>query len=191
MLVIRNFQNYPLELGDALHELTLVARNALPFPSLQSESRDIAWAVNVLSKSGVFDTAGPHQQWAAHLWSLLGWRDDALNHDWAKIKAVRNASRAFVYDLRNYKLQNHYGPFLPSSTRLCYVDWHHIQAMIVVIQNNLLDPHLRYLWVDTRPPTGLDAIRAYSAPGSETRDPRDWAGVEGTWRRFVCFMDYR
>jgi len=36
---------------------------------------------------------------------------------------------------------------------------------------------------------GLQAIRAYSAPGAAPG--LDWAGVEGTWRRYVCFMDYR
>lgn len=191
MLVVKSLRNFPLELGNALHELTHVVRNAIPLPSTQEQSRDLAWVAAVLSGTDVYDTIGPHQLYAAHLWSLLGWRDDALNHNWAKIRAVRNASRAFVYDLRNYKPQSQYGPFLPSTNRLCFVDWQHIQAMIVVIQNNLLDPHLRHLWVDTRPPINLDAIRAYSAPGSEKRDPRDWAGVEGTWRRFVCFMDYR
>lgn len=33
------------------------------------------------------------------------------------------------------------------------------------------------IWVNTRPPVGLEATRAYSAPGP--RSPKDWAGVEG------------
>ena len=64
-----------------------------------------------------------------------------------------------------------------------------IEAIIKVIQANLKD--LIGLWTDTRPPVTLDAIRAYSAPGSQNRKDYDWAGVEGTWRRYVCFMDYR
>lgn len=33
------------------------------------------------------------------------------------------------------------------------------------------------------------AARPYTA--TPPKDPRDWAGVEGTWRRVVCFLDYR
>ncbi|KAF9023418.1 hypothetical protein BDZ89DRAFT_1136725 [Hymenopellis radicata] len=40
-----------------------------------------------------------------------------------------------------------------------------------------------------RPRVGLDAVRARSAPAIFTDS--DWAGVEGNWRRYVCFMDYR
>lgn len=194
MLVVENKHKHPLELSDALYELTLLVRNALPFPSAQPQSLDLLWANDLLNRNGVYDATGlpwspGEQQYAMQLWSLLGWRNDALYHSSTAIQSVRNTSRAFVYDLRNYRQVSNWGPFLPSTDRRGLVDWRHVQAMIVVIQNNLLD--LSELWVDTRPPASLDAIRAFSAPGSHQRDPRDWAGVEGTWRRFVCFMDYR
>jgi hypothetical protein len=123
------------------------------------------------------------------------------------------------------------------------VNWVHVEAMVNVIALNLRD--LPDLWRHNRPPTGFEAVRAYSAPGTarlappevavadakrekegegeegegtalgkgkgkgkgkgswefdsgverlgrDERDrPRDWAGVAGRWKRFVCFMDYR
>ncbi|EJD04233.1 uncharacterized protein FOMMEDRAFT_19497 [Fomitiporia mediterranea MF3/22] len=83
--------------------------------------------------------------------------------------------------------ENHWGPFM--ADRSGRVNWKHIKAIIVVIHSNLVD--LGELWLDTRPPARLDAIQAYSAPNTCNPDPQDWAGVEGKWRRYVCFMDYR
>ncbi|EIN13464.1 hypothetical protein PUNSTDRAFT_123480 [Punctularia strigosozonata HHB-11173 SS5] len=161
------------------------------------------------------------------------------------LRAVRVRARCFVYDLRHYTAENNYGPFNADGS----VNWIHVEAMITVIALNLRD--LPDLWRANRPPTGFDAARAYSAPGTahlapapaslvlsgtavddgvgagevegKSRDKgkgkqswefdsasgggeasgggglvlgarggaRDWAGVGGRWKRFVCFMDYR
>jgi hypothetical protein len=90
-----------------------------------------------------------------------------------------------VYDLGNYRRDNDYGPFLGRGQ----INWVQAEAIVNVIQTNLMD--LRDIWMDRRPPVGLEATRAYSVAGARNRLSVDWACVEGTWRRFVCFMDYR
>ncbi|TFK57552.1 hypothetical protein OE88DRAFT_1651340 [Heliocybe sulcata] len=106
-----------------------------------------------------------------------------------ELEPLRTTSRCFVYDLRSYTARSSYGPFIDSST----INWKHVHYNINVILTNLRE--FQRMWPGVRPPictTGLQALRAYSAPGAlETMNTRDWAGVEGNWRRFVCFMDYR
>ncbi|KAE9395927.1 hypothetical protein BT96DRAFT_1042571 [Gymnopus androsaceus JB14] len=99
------------------------------------------------------------------------------------LSARRIQSRCFVYDIRNYKPINQWGPFLDDGS----VNWLHIEHLANVVLINLRE--LPPLWATTIPPLGLENTRAYSAPGPHC--DTDWAGVEGTWRRYVCFMDYR
>jgi len=100
----------------------------------------------------------------------------------------RNEARCFVYDLRNYNQRNGWGPLTPNSVG--QINWMHVDHIMEVITRNL-DDH-GPLWSGAnRPPIGFENIRPYSAPGSLGRRERDWAGVEGKWRRIVCFMDYR
>ena len=101
-------------------------------------------------------------------------------------KAMRTASRCFVYDLRKYKEENEWGPFLKN--QVGKVSWVHIDHIIKVVTMNLED--IVQLWSRMRPPAGLTAVRPYSAPGTD-KTKKDWAGVEGNWYRYVCFMDYR
>jgi hypothetical protein len=101
-----------------------------------------------------------------------------------RLESLRVRSRCAVYDLRHYRCETQYGPYLKGGA----VNWMHAEAIINVIQMNLQETHL---WVDTHPPVGLEATRTYSVTGAANRAPADWACIEGTWRRFVCFMDYR
>jgi len=109
--------------------------------------------------------------------SLKEENDDNLEH----LRDIRTRSRCLVYDLRNYHVANLWGPYLDGK-----VNWTHMDSIINVITSNLREQPSEYI---PRPPTGIKAIRPYSAPGDYTGS--DWAGVEGTWRRYVCFMDYR
>lgn len=43
--------------------------------------------------------------------------------------------------------------------------------------------------IDDIVPRGPQHLRPYSLP--RPQDPRDWAGVEGHWRRAVGFLDVR
>ncbi|THV06105.1 hypothetical protein K435DRAFT_886375 [Dendrothele bispora CBS 962.96] len=96
---------------------------------------------------------------------------------------VRTRSRCYVYDFRRYNLENNWGPFLPDGS----VNWNHVENIVNVMLMNIRE--LPGPWMADVPPLGLEATRAFSAPGNHREE--DWAGVEGTWRRYVCFMDYR
>jgi hypothetical protein len=118
----------------------------------------------------------------------------SLDHDAGsypeKLKILRRMSRVYVYDLRNYTEETHWGPF---NAAVDCVNWGHINAMVTVITMNLRDFGVH--WPKEFRPQGtlhgLEACRAYSAPGTLNRSPLDWAGVEGRWMRVVCFCDYR
>ncbi|KAI0666317.1 hypothetical protein C8Q78DRAFT_1060772 [Trametes maxima] len=77
------------------------------------------------------------------------------------------------------------------SKQTLLVNWEHIEHIVNVVRLKLRDISHPALGFDEKPLFTLDGLRAYSAVGSFERDPRDWAGVTGKWRRFVCFMDYR
>ena len=98
------------------------------------------------------------------------------------LDGLRTQSRCYVYDLRNYGHENNWGPFLCGGQ----VNWIHVESIIIVVLRNLVPvPH------PLTPPLGLHAARMYSAPGSLACKQTDWAGIEGTWARYVCFVDYR
>ncbi|KDQ54838.1 hypothetical protein JAAARDRAFT_350988 [Jaapia argillacea MUCL 33604] len=152
-------------------------------------SLNLKWLDHVLRDSRVLDTAVWHPERAmrALLRSYLALTHDDRKDDEAgkRLKLMRTSSRCFVYDLRKYSRETFWGPYEPQNS----VNWKHVENNINVIIMNLRE--LPDMWLNTRPPCGLESTRAYSAPGSFARSPRDWAGVEGNWRRFVCFMDYR
>lgn len=206
MRVIRNWRDSGPDLLDALPELVKIARDA-PIMPVPDNSKDLAWIASLLKDHPLWASEAdachvlehaiskhPDPRLvhsflvpsASELWCLLGWRSSILSNSAAELIRSRTAARSFVYDMRNYHRENLYGPY---ADRRAKVNWKHIENCINIIQCNLSD--LGRLWSDTRPPLELDAIRTCSAPGSHTRDPRDWAGLEGTWRRYVCFMDYR
>ncbi|PPQ63723.1 hypothetical protein CVT24_004303 [Panaeolus cyanescens] len=115
------------------------------------------------------------------------------NQSLLAVLAKRDISRAYVYDLRNYTAKTRWGPFMPDGS----VNWVHVEHLVNVVALNVRE--LPGAWPKTRPPSCLDLSR---------RRSHDWAGVEGrrpsfylsntirpftqgTWRRYVCFMDYR
>ena len=102
-----------------------------------------------------------------------------------RFDALRTNSRCHTYNISCYCLNNNYGPYLVGGQ----IDWIQVEALANVIRMNLME--LFGVWVDSRPPVGLEATRAYSVIDAACRAPADWACVEGTWRRIVCFMDYR
>ncbi|KAF8167815.1 hypothetical protein B0H34DRAFT_683143 [Crassisporium funariophilum] len=106
------------------------------------------------------------------------------NKTFSKMLGKRDKSRAYVYDLRHYNAENLWGPFLPDGL----VNWIHIEHLVNVVSSNIRE--LPGIWCLTRPPTCLDTRRPFSTVTSSMKS-NDWAGVEGTWRRYVCSMDYR
>lgn len=160
----------------------------LEVPYNVHQSRSLQWLTRILRESNILGDGvsrqGDHLQLASRLRSLLALSlpDDATADHLA---ATRTKSRCLVYDLRNYRRDNDYGPFLRGGK----INWVHVEAIVNVIAMNL--DELPKSWKHIRPSVGLEKTRAYSAHGSDLRAPEDWAGVEGSWRRYVCFMDYR
>ena len=107
-----------------------------------------------------------------------------------KLRVLRRRSRAWVYDLRSYTKEAHWGPFTDGGD--C-VNWSHVNAIVTVITMNLRD--FGSDWPKEFKPQatvqGMEACRSYSAPGTLQQSPPDWAGVEGQWLRIVSFCDYR
>ncbi|KAH7910708.1 hypothetical protein BJ138DRAFT_1064635 [Hygrophoropsis aurantiaca] len=157
------------------------------------QSPSLLWVVAVLQASNILRSsflireAERGNQVLSRLRSYLALTlDDYDDEEEGRLMAqrLRARSRCQVYDLRNYRQSNAWGPF----TEIGHINWIHIESIINVILGNLAET---LEWSDIRPPCGLEATRAFSAPGTTGRSSADWAGVEGTWRRFICFMDYR
>lgn len=130
------------------------------------------------------------------------------------LREARRNARARVYNLSYYRRENGFAAMLPRARQPAMalesdleddiadpatldIDWTHVHAQTVVVGMNVLDQQggmdtldqnrLAYI----QPPRGLEHLRVNSAPITAHADERDWAGVQGQWRRLVCFMDYR
>jgi hypothetical protein len=161
-------------------------------PGLEQQSDTLMWVTHILRDSKILDAP-------------ITWPDKSCNHlisrirtslalsfdktEDASVKArldvLRTRSQFRVYDIQNYRRDNRYGPYLRGGQ----MHWAHAEAMVNVVQMHLMELH--GVWMDTRPPVGLEATRAYSVAGATDRLPADWACISGTWRRYVCFLDYR
>lgn len=128
-----------------------------------------------------------------------------------RLQLLRSDARCFVYNLANYRNETRWGPYKLSwpSQRISssangndgreeectpelVVNWEHVEHVRNVVFMNLRE--LPSHWKGSVIPNfDIQATRPWSAPGYllATRNPKDWAGIEGVWRRVVCFMDYR
>ena len=119
-----------------------------------------------------------------------GWPSDGESEESHKrLQADRTASRCFVYNLRNYTRETLWGPYTTNGDGKVTVNWEHLEHIMNVVVMNVRE--VPNHWEEVWPTWGLESTRAYSAPHVRNRNPNDWAGVEGVWRRVVCFMDYR
>jgi hypothetical protein len=142
-------------------------------------SYDLRWLERILRLSGILDDesgtfAGEAEQALSQLRSYVALSLDKANDDETncRLRARRNKSRSFVYDLRHYTSDNSWGPYLDGGG----VNWIHMESLINVILINLRElPGSRN---HPTPPLGLQATRAYSAPALCSSE-EDWAGVEG------------
>lgn len=193
-LVAYNAKKRPGEQSFSLETFISTILDASPVQAgvEQGQSGSLQWVTRILCETRILEATfksleANDVQLISRLRALLSLSldkaGDAKTRE--RLKTLRTNSRCYVYDLRNYRRDNEYGPFLRNGK----TNWIHAEAIVNVVQMNL--DNLPGIWVDTRPPVGLEATRAYSVTGALTRAPDDWACVEGTWRRYVCFMDYR
>ncbi|KAF9260604.1 hypothetical protein L218DRAFT_1079276 [Marasmius fiardii PR-910] len=164
---------------DDLGVFVRVLLDASPDDDSDGESRNVRWVDRVLRESRVLDDDKTPN--GARLRTFV-----ALTHEQGDeeeregiLEEMRVTSRCFVYDLRNYHVGNSWGAF----TKEGEVNWFHVEHLANVVLLNIRE--IQVLWKLKRPPIGLENLRPFWG----VRE--DWAGVEGTWRRYVCFMDYR
>lgn len=147
-------------------------------------SANIAWANHLLEPHVITTlTQGPSSQTLAQLLAYMGLTQLDPSEP---AQDLRIRSKAHVYDLRQYTLESTFGIFRIKGTRVYGPNWVHLQYCVNVVVTSVPDSVLGYIL----PPRGLEATRAHSAPVTSSHSPRDWAGVEGVWRRYVCFMGY-
>ncbi|PBK77144.1 hypothetical protein ARMSODRAFT_949034 [Armillaria solidipes] len=175
------------QLRFALETFISIIDDASPMSQIQAvPSNGLRWLACLLHQSQILYRQPPQElkQLVARLSVYFLFSDADEDEEYAFISpGQRTESRCFAYDLRNYNMGNDWGPYLRDGS----VNWLHVQHLMTVIWANLAD--LPERWKNVRPSVGLEATRAFSAP--DIASQRDWAGVEGTWRRYVCFMDYR
>ena len=86
-----------------------------------------------------------------------------------------------VYDLRNYTAQTLWGPFRFDGSRM--VDWEMVEAIMLVLVRNL-----RISRVFTH--QFIQPIWDRPFVGVRYAEPDDVYGINGTWMRLVCMLDY-
>jgi len=198
---------------EAFESLVEVAHSAIPPfrtdpDSPPVPSHNMRWLTNALARCVLFYDPGCSNAFdgrrdSDHLERLLAYWGTPLRG--VPTGNLHTESRCFVYDLRNYTLESNWGVYRAVGTeqldetraRYIYVaDWEHVKHCV-----NTVLFGIKYDGTGTPahppnpanllcPPMGFNSIRAYSAPGSFDRKPEDWAGVEGVWIRYVCFMEY-
>ncbi|KAJ7630586.1 hypothetical protein FB45DRAFT_915944 [Roridomyces roridus] len=173
----------------ALETLLSIAGEALPSSIVIQRSRNVDWLHHVLSTSAVLDASfAPNEaRFGDRLKAYMGLSLTPDTEDnLEQLRTTRTHSRCAVYDLRNYHRGNRWGPYMTDGS----INWSRVEQLINVVETNLREQQIEHPSIPfPRPPVGLQAIRPHSAPGDFSG--ADWAGVEGTWRRYVCFMDYR
>ncbi|KAL1741116.1 hypothetical protein HDZ31DRAFT_85027 [Schizophyllum fasciatum] len=179
--------NDPTAYEAMLATFVRAAREMHPFLEEQHASRNGVWLNHLLKFPGCLNDDVSRlsldgQRLHAFLQAYTGHAFDESTPG-NSMEYRRNASRAYAYDMRKYSRANTWSPLLLTGE----VDWLHLDHLANVVIGNLRD--MPSLGEDQLPPLGLEHTRAYSGPGQCTT--RDWAGVQGTWRRYVCFMDYR
>ncbi|KAF8973541.1 hypothetical protein BDZ97DRAFT_1751578 [Flammula alnicola] len=182
-----------MERKRALETLISIIEDSFTAASLTGSSRNIKWLKRITSKSLILsnlyslpesdEDAELHARLRAYLALTIDSKHD--KQTFQSFLSKRDKSRAYVYDLRNYTAENKWGPFKPCGA----TNWVHVEHLIDVVASNIRE--LPGSWALTRPPSCLDPPRSSSTHLLGGIPSNDWAGVEGTWRRYVCFMDYR
>lgn len=182
---------------DAFGPLVKVAHSAIPpfrtDPNCPPvPSHNMRWLTDTLARCALFydpERSADFSGQSDDLERLLAYWGTPLRG--VPTGNLHTESRCFVYDLRKYTLESNWGIYRAAGTerldeaRARYIyeaNWEHVRHCV----NTVLFGIEKSLC----PPMGFDFIRAYSAPGSFSREPDDWAGVEGVWVRYIYFMDY-
>ena len=196
---------------DAFESLVRVALSAIPPfhtdpDSPPVPSHNVRWLTDALARCALFcdpERSTAFDGHSDHLERLLAHWGTPLRG--IPTGNLHNQSRCFVYDLRNYTLESNWGVYRAvgtervDETRARYIyeaNWEHIKHCVNAVLFGIkydgtgAFAHPPNPTKPSNPPMGFNYMRAYSASGSFDRKPNDWAGVEGVWVRYVCFMGY-
>ena len=108
---------------------------------------------------------------------------------------LRHVAQAIVYDLSEYRRENNFGPYL--TKRPLTTNWEMMESIMIVVLSNAWEFYHELaddgVWSAPPLPLGIDNARPFTAPVTEDEEvpEDDWAGVTGTWKRLVCYCDYR
>jgi hypothetical protein len=150
-------------------------------------SRNLLWGAAMILRGGTFledvdPSAGDEEiQLCARLHTYFG-----LTHADAK-RAARVRSRAYLYDMRNYRWDNEFGPF---DEQGC-VNWVHVQAIHHAVSMHIVDLKEDEEFEFAVFPMSLPFTQIVMPGRTDPDQVADWAGVAGTWRVSFCFCDHR
>ncbi|KAF8609629.1 hypothetical protein BDV93DRAFT_602271 [Ceratobasidium sp. AG-I] len=184
-----------------------------PASATLTRSRNMAWVDNILAP-GKFDPELFLKHFSHHpdvkqpltpdrqLTAKLQVHFFSTRHHvpYPRLSEARLNARAYVYNIHNYRTEGWHGPWVMEEG-LMQPNWIHLAACQRVILANLMQRR-SIGQAYPLPPTGAEAtwgqgakavMMGYKANPSRINENGiyDWAGVEGIWKRLVCFMDYR
>ncbi|KAJ3490148.1 hypothetical protein NLI96_g1618 [Meripilus lineatus] len=178
-------------LDDALE--TVIGAIAVSPPAEAPVSHNIVWAERLLQSAPFLRSdqlSSTQSTFRSRIRAYLALSHEKEKTDQCKtrLRSLRAEARCFVYDLGNYSKETRWGPFLNKKGNL-EINWEHVEKIVHVIVFNMRD--MIPDWQKLCPKVGLEMTRAHTAPVNPERDPKDWAGIGGLWRRYISFMDYR
>ena len=173
-----------------LRTLIKVLRGATPASSFCEEPRseNLVWLDTVL-RNGDFLTGelpgstATELQLRAYLLVHLG-----LTPNDAK-SASKASARAFVYDMRNYRYDNSFGPYLSDGSGR--TNWVHVYAIHRTIAMHLVDLQEDELFECPPIPISMPYCQSIIPSGLDLSKERDWVGIEGPWHCIFSFVDHR
>lgn len=158
--------------------------------NLSNISRNLLWLAAVL-RGGAFldetasESNGGLSEEAKQLCARLHTHFGLTRAD-AK-RTARVNSRAYVYDLRNYRWDNDFGPL---NDRGC-VNWIHMRALHHTVSMHLVDLQEDEDFEFAIFPLSVPFTQIVIPDGVNLDEDEDWAGVAGVWRVSFCFCDHR
>jgi len=175
-----------------LRTLIKLLRGAAPAPSFggKTPSENLIWLVSML-RDGVFlndvvpgSTATVAEiQLRSYLLVHLGLTPNDVTN------ANKTAALAFVYDIRNYRYDSNFGPFMPDGSGR--INWVHLHAIHRTIAMHLVDLRDGEPFAFPLIPISMPYCQSVIPPDLDLANELDWAGVEGLWHCTFSFIDHR
>lgn len=180
----------PGERETILRTLVKMLRSAPPAPSFGEKalSKNVVWLVAML-RDGFFLTDGLSRSTAtelqlrAYLLVHLGLTPSD------SVSANKASARAFVYDIRNYRYDSNFGPYMSDGSGR--INWVHVYAIHRTIAMHLVDLREDESFVFPLIPISMPYCQSIIPGGLDLDKTRDWAGIEGLWHCTFSFVDHR